>query len=97
MPTKVRITVIDDRYREHLEEECPFKGPQQTIGYQRCNVNQTAQPVCVGLEHEDCLLRQYNRFIVEIPASFAPKFHESWRDVPRSETETKETADDQKH
>jgi hypothetical protein len=32
--------------------------------------HQAAQPVCVGLEHTDCLLRQYKKFIIEIPEWF---------------------------
>lgn len=55
----VKVTVIDDRERV-FTEECPFYGPQG-----RCNVNETSDPRCVGSDHEDCLLHQYDRFVVE--------------------------------
>lgn len=82
----VKITVIDDRFREMLQPNCPFFGPENVYiekdnvkygPYERCNMNATAQPVCVGLDHEDCALRQYNSFRVEIPD--APKVNEVWR------------------
>jgi len=82
----VKITVIDDRFREELQPECPFVGPTNVYiekdsvrygPYKRCNVDQTAQPICVGLDHEDCVLRQYNSFRVEIPD--AHKVQELWR------------------
>lgn len=83
----VKITVIDDRFREILVPKCPFIGPIDVYTgkkdevpygpYTRCNVDATAQPICVGLDHEYCLLRQYNSFRVEIPD--APKVDEVWR------------------
>ena len=75
--TKVMLTVIDDRLRKQLVDKCPFIGEGHV-----CNVNQTAQPACVGLDHEDCALRQYNSFRVEIPDS--PKVAEKWRKGRRS-------------
>jgi hypothetical protein len=84
--TQVKITIIDDRFREQLEDECPFKGPRDVrvpvdefhhVLYTRCNVNQTSTPVCVGLDHVNCALREYNSFRVEIPGML--KVDERWR------------------
>lgn len=58
-PGRVKLMVIDDRQRV-FEELCPFLGPER-----RCNVNQTSKPLCVSTKSEGCLLRQYDRFVVE--------------------------------
>jgi hypothetical protein len=55
-----KVTIIDDRTREFIEKRCPFIGEAG-----RCNVDQAAQPRCVGLDHEYCILQQYDRFVVQ--------------------------------
>lgn len=66
---KVKVTVIDDRVRVFLDP-CPFKGQwtgptRDRAARRECNVNQTSSPICVGVDHEDCLLNDYDKFIVE--------------------------------
>lgn len=65
MRDKVTVTVIDDRVRTGVRE-CPFKGElDATSEYRKCNVDSTSQPICVGADNENCLLRQYDRYVVE--------------------------------
>lgn len=61
---KVKVTVIDDRVRVFLDP-CPFRGIVYSDGSRCCNVNQTTSPLCVGVDHEDCLLNDYDKFVVE--------------------------------
>lgn len=58
-PGMVQLTIIDDRTRV-MPDACPFLGPAN-----RCNMNQTAHPVCVTTKSEDCPLNEYDKFIVE--------------------------------
>lgn len=59
----VKVTVIDDRVRESLED-CPFKGFRHGLNI-KCNVMQSKPGLCVGADHDDCPLNEYDKFIVE--------------------------------